>query len=199
SDVEMVLAGHRDAVNMIEVGAREVSEQVVADGIAFGFQVIKEICELIQELAAKVGVQKQWTPPAINHALRDRISSMAREKLRAAKRNTRKQERNDAVTAIYDEVLEAISPKSAEKPEIPRDAVNAELQRLEEEVVRKTILEEGIRPDGRGHDDIRQIKCEVGVLPRTHGSALFSRGETQALVVVTLGTSRDEQIIDALG
>ncbi len=199
SDMEVVLAGHRDAVNMIEIGAHEVSEQAVADSIAFGFNVIKDVVSLIQELADKVGVQKKWTPPASNTGLRDRVRSMGRDKLRAAKRIVKKQERNDSVSAVYDEIMNGITPKTVEKPEIPRDAIYAELQRLEEEVVRQTILEEGIRPDGRGLDDIRGIKCEVGILPRTHGSSIFSRGETQALVVVTLGTSRDEQIVDALG
>src|SRR5262249_52239044 len=154
-DMDMVLAGHHDAINMIEVGSKELSEQMIADGIAHGFEAIKQICGLIQELAEKVGTKKTWTPPPSNHVLRDRVASMARDRLREAKRVTRKQERNDAVTAIYDQVTEAISPKTADKPEFARDAVFAELQKLEEEVVRKTILDEGIRPDGRAHDDIR--------------------------------------------
>jgi polyribonucleotide nucleotidyltransferase len=198
-DMDAVLAGHHDAINMIEVGSKELSEQTIADGIAFGFHAIKDICNLIQELAEKVGTKKSWTPPPPNTTLRDKVVSMARDRLRDAKRITKKQERNDAVTAVYDQVLEALSPKDAEKPEFKREAVFAELQKVEEEVIRRTILDEGIRPDGRGMDEIRPITCEVGVLPRTHGSALFRRGETQALVVVTLGTSRDEQIVDALG
>ncbi len=198
-EMDMVLAGHKDAINMIEVGSRELSEQVVADGIAFGFHHVQELCALIQELADKVNVEKKWTPPAVNLDLRLKVEEMARERLRNAKRITKKQERNDAVAAVYTEVMDAITPKTMEKPVFPREQIYAELQRLEEQVVRQTILDEGIRPDGRGHDEIRAIKSEVGVLPRTHGSAIFSRGETQALVVVTLGTSRDEQVVDALG
>jgi len=198
-EMDMVLAGHKDAINMIEVGSRELSEQVVAEGIAFGFRHVQELCALIQELADKVNVEKKWTPPALNLDLRLKVEEMARERLRNAKRITKKQERNDAVSAVYTEVMDAITPKTMEKPVFPREQIYAELQRLEEQVVRQTILDEGIRPDGRGHDEIRPIKSEVGVLPRTHGSAIFSRGETQALVVVTLGTARDEQVVDALG
>ncbi len=198
-DMDMVLAGHRDAINMIEVGSKELSEQTIADGIAHGFEVIKNIVSMIQELAEKVGVKKSWKAPAADNTLRDKVASMAREKLRAAKRITKKQERYDAVKNLYDDVMNTITPKDAVNPAIKREAIYAELQRLEEEVVRQTILNDGIRPDGRGIDDIRPIVSEVGVLPRTHGSAIFSRGETQALVVVTLGTSRDEQIVDALG
>ncbi|MCK6457285.1 MAG: polyribonucleotide nucleotidyltransferase [Phycisphaerae bacterium] len=198
SDLEIVLAGHRDAVNMIEVGARELPEDVITGGIAAGFEVIREVCDLINELAEKVGTKKEWTPPEPLTELREKVASMAEAKLRAAKRTTAKQARNEAVEAVYTEVMDTISPKDAVKPQYTRGQVYAELQRLEERVVRETILNDGIRPDGRGTDDIRPIKCEVGVLPRTHGSALFSRGETQALVVVTLGTSRDEQLVDDL-
>jgi polyribonucleotide nucleotidyltransferase len=197
-DLDMVLAGHRDGINMIEVGARELPEQAVTEAIQQGFEVIRDLCGMIQELSEKVGPQKEWTQPEIDHTLGQRVAQLAESRLREAKRTTGKQERYTAVEKLYEEVLEALSPKGAEKPEFERQAVYNELQKLEEKVVRQVILNEGIRADGRGADDIRPIKSEVGVLPRTHGSALFSRGETQALVVVTLGTARDEQTVDDL-
>ncbi len=197
-DLDMVLAGHHDAVNMIEVGARELPEKVITDAIDLGFNVIREMCDLISELGRQVGTPKEWSPPQPDQALRSRVESMAAEKLREAKRVTKKADREAAVTGVYEEVFAALSPPGAAEPTYTRSVVNAELQRLEERIVRDTILNQGIRPDGRGTDDIRPIRCEVGVLPRTHGSAIFSRGETQALVVVTLGTARDQQVVDGL-
>ncbi|NUQ47479.1 MAG: polyribonucleotide nucleotidyltransferase, partial [Phycisphaerae bacterium] len=198
AELELVLAGHKDAVNMIEVGANELPEDVVAEAIRFGHEAIKSICNTINELAAKVGATKDWTPPETKTALKDKVRQMAEKGLRDAKRTVKKKERETAVKALYDHVMDTLSPKDAVNPEFERKNIYHALQELEEKVVRETILKEGIRPDGRGMEDIRPITSEVSYLPRTHGSAIFSRGETQALVVLTLGTTRDEQVVDDL-
>ena len=198
ADMEIVMAGHKEAVNMIEVGAKEVSEDVVAQGLALGHRAIQQICKAIDDLARKVGTPKEWEPPEADHTLAKRVKELAESRLRKAKKIVKKQERNDAVKEIYDEVIESLSPEGADEPEFERSAVKAALSKLEEKIVRDTILKDGIRPDGRKMDEIREISCEVGVLPRVHGSALFTRGETQALVALTLGTGKDEQIIDDL-
>lgn len=198
SDLDMILAGHPDGVNMIEVGAYEVSEEVIREAIRVGYESIRQICDLIGELRRQAGKPIEWTPPPAN----EELMRIANEKFRAECTNRRrtpgKLDRQKAIKELYDKVLDEMSPKDAEKPQFERNAVYGALQKIEEEVVRDLILETGIRSDGRGPNDLREITCEVALLPRTHGSALFCRGETQAIVVTTLGTARDEQIIDGL-
>ena len=198
SDLDMILAGHKDGVNMIEVGAFEVSEDIIREAIRIGYEVISNICELIADLRAKAGKPISWTPPTPN----EELARVAREKFydECAKRRQipGKLERQAAMKELYDAVTEEISPAEAEKPPFERNEVYKTLHTIEEEVVTKLILETDKRADGRGPKDLREITCEVGLLPRTHGSALFCRGETQSIVVATLGTARDEQIIDGL-
>jgi polyribonucleotide nucleotidyltransferase len=199
SDLEVVLGGHKDAVNMIEVASLELPEQVIADAIAFGFEEIKKIVALIRELGEMVNVAKNWTPPAKDPSLERRVQELCdRYDLKGAKHRGKKSERYTAVAELYEKVKSELVPKGAENLPYTEADVHAELQKIEERVFHKMVLDEGRRTDGRGPDDIREIICEVGVLPRAHGSALFSRGETQALVVTTLGTSRDEQTVDEL-
>jgi len=198
SDLDMVLAGHKDAVNMIEVGAHELSEEVIAEAIAFGFESIKKICALIQELKDKVGKPVEWTPPPSNDELYAKLKARAYDELVKRRAIPGKLERRNALQELYDQVLEEFSPAEAEDPPYPRTLVNTLLHKVEEEVFTDTLLDTGVRTDGRKPEDVRPILCEVGLLPRTHGSALFQRGETQAIVVATLGTVRDEQIIDGL-
>ena len=199
SDLDLVLAGHADGVNMIEIGARELSDEVVADAIAFGFESIKKIVKLIDELVAKCGQPTVWKAPEPNAELIDRVNKLAASELREAKAIVGKQERNEKVDGVKARVFDELSPKDAKAPPFERNAVKAALHDLEEEVIRELILS-GKRSDGRGmgETEIRPLECEVAVLPRVHGSAIFSRGETQALVVTTLGTVRDEQIVDGL-
>ncbi|GIK15349.1 MAG: polyribonucleotide nucleotidyltransferase [Planctomycetota bacterium] len=198
STLELVLSGHKDGVNMIEVSASEVSEEVVAGAIEYGTQFIRQICDMQEELRRKSGKPVTWTAPAPDPSLRTKVRELAASRIREAKRITGKVERNAAMESVYESVLSALSPEDAENPPYERDAVKRMLDTVEGEVVRKMVLDEGIRADGRGPRDIRTITGEVGVLPRVHGSAIFQRGETQALVVATLGTGRDEQIIDGL-
>jgi len=198
SNLDMVLAGHKEAVNMIEVGAREVSESVVADAIEFGHQHIIQVCGMIEELVARCGKAKKWTPPPSTDDLKRRLEAKVRGRIREAKSIQGKLERNEAVNTIIDEAIEEFCPADVQKPEFSPSVVREVLDEIEGDVVQRMVVEEGIRPDGRGMLDIRPITCEVGVLPRVHGSAIFTRGETQALVATTLGTSRDEQRVDGL-
>ena len=198
SEMEMVLAGHIDAVNMIEVGAHEVSEEVVSDAIALGSDMIKVICKMITELVDKVGVTKEWAPPPPTNELLERLRERCKNRFAECKRIAGKQDRYEAIDAVYKEVLDELCPETEEKPEFGRNVVKNLLDKIEGEVVAEMVLAQGTRSDGRGPQDVRSITCEVGVLPRVHGSSIFTRGETQALVVVTLGTARDEQIVDGL-
>ncbi len=198
SEIDMVLAGHAQGVNMIEVGAREVSEEVVAQAIELGFAAITQICATISELRASAGKKQSWTPVEPNRELQRLVREKAHDEMVKRRQIAGKQERQTAIKELYDTVIEELSPADAEKPPFERGDVHKALHALEEEVFNNLILETGKRADGRGPEDIREITGEVSILPRTHGSALFTRGETQALVVTTLGTARDEQIIDGI-
>ena len=199
STMEMVLAGHKDAINMIEVGSMEVSEQVISDGVAFGHKFVIEVCEMIDELTAKAGKEKLWTPPPSTEALRGEIAAKYTKDLRKARMVSGKQDRYAAVRAVYDAVKEAYtSEETGEVVEPGWSVIREIVDEIEGEIIAERVVKDGIRSDGRSATDIRQIDCEVGVLPRVHGSSLFQRGETQALCVVTLGTGRDEQIVDGL-
>jgi len=199
SDLDAVVAGHAEAVTMIEVGCRELSEREVAEAIEFAHEHgVKPICEMLRELERRAGQPKVWEPPPRNTALIEEIRSKVLPELRAAKEITAKQERNDAVKAIYEKTVAEYCPEGVLPPAHTPEEIKAIVASIEERLVRDMILNEQKRPDGRPLDALRPITCEVGWLPRVHGSALFTRGETQAMVTCTLGTSRDEQIIDDL-
>ncbi|MEP0845282.1 MAG: polyribonucleotide nucleotidyltransferase [Phycisphaerae bacterium] len=199
SDLELIVAGHRDAVNMIEVGCRELPEAVVAEAIRFGHEHgVVPICEMIEELRRQAGKPCQWQRPEPDTELLGRLRKRVWEPLLQAKKIAGKQERNDAVKKVYDETIAEFCPADDPAPKYQPAAIKSAISDIEEELVRQRILKDGVRPDGRKLDEIRPIFGEVGWLPRTHGSALFSRGETQAMVTVTLGTSSDEQLIDDL-
>ncbi len=198
SDLDMRLGGTLESVNMIEVGARELSEEVIAEAIRYGHeQGVIPVAEMLTELARLAAPPRTWTPPETNTELIRAIESKSREALKQAKRIKGKQERNDAVKAIYDKIVAEYCPPEVEKPEHDPAEIKRILGDVERMVVREGILA-GHRPDGRKNDEIRPISIELGWLPRTHGSALFTRGETQAVVTVTLGTSSDEQMVDEL-
>jgi len=210
-ELSLVLAGRKEAMNMIEVGAKELSEQVIADAVLTAQKTVTQVCEMIGELREKAGVEKEVPPPVeFDQELYSQIYSQIGEKLYELKQIPAKSERNSAVNELFEQVMnEYLCPEAnpnlqqgqpLESKVVARcdkSMLKRVLGRIEAEIVRKLLLE-GKRPDGRACDELRPIQCEVGVLPRTHGSALFSRGETQALVSVTLGTVRDAQILAGL-
>ncbi|MHC4520992.1 MAG: polyribonucleotide nucleotidyltransferase, partial [Planctomycetota bacterium] len=199
SDMNVLVGGRKEAINMLEVGAKELPEDVVAEAIAKAHDGVKEVIGMIEELQQKAGVEKETPLAGIDQDLYQKVSNEISGRLRELKEIPGKQERNDAVNALLDEVkARYCEPGDGEsEPQADAGVFKRLLSKIECEVVRRMILD-GKRVDGRGYDDVRQISCEVGVLPRTHGSALFTRGETQALVSATLGTIRDAQIIDGL-
>jgi polyribonucleotide nucleotidyltransferase len=196
--MEAVLAGHKDAINMIEVRASEVPEDVVTGAIEFGFRAIVEICDMIRELQEKAGKPKEWTPPPPLDDLVRQLNQKYRPRLSEARRVPGKQDRYAAVAEVYKAAKAEYVPEGVEKPPHEWSKVKEILDSIEGEIIADMVVNQGIRSDGRDPNEIRPLECEVGVLPRVHGSALFQRGETQALCVTTLGTGRDEQIIDGL-
>ncbi len=207
SDLNMLVGGRKEAINMIEVGAAELPEDIIAEGIKKAHEAIREIVAMIEELRDKAGVEKELPIIGLNAGLYEKVKAEIYDKLAALKTVRAKQERKDGVKELFDDVRkryiesgeDAGRETATEQPEPVVDLrmVNRVLDKIEREVLRRMILD-GTRADGRGEEDVRSISCEVGMLPRTHGSALFTRGETQAFVSVTLGTIRDAQIIDGL-
>jgi polyribonucleotide nucleotidyltransferase len=197
SELDLIVSGTRDAILMIEGFAREMPEEQMLSALAEGQRYVRELCDLQQELIDKVGPQKAEFIPPPSDGIYERLRSGYYDRLKAAKQTVGKLARAEAVGQVKaDAVLELIpDPKAdgAVKPEALSTAFHA----LEERVVRDLILA-GNRSDGRDYKKLRNIECAVDLLPRVHGSALFQRGETQALVTVTLGTGRDEQRVDGL-
>jgi len=195
SRLNLVVAGTEKAVTMVEGGAGEVSEDVLLDAIMFGHEAIKNIVAAQNELREKAGVPKrELTLSTIGEEVMEAVRARAEERVNAALRIPAKMERYGALKEI---VVSVTAELEEELPERESEIKSA-ISRLERELARKMILDEGIRSDGRKPDEIRPISCEVGFLPRTHGSALFTRGETQALVIITLGAVGDKQRIDTL-
>ncbi len=203
SDLNLLLGGHHDAINMIEVGAKELSEDQIAEAIATGHECLKVICEMIQELVSKCGQEKEIPVDAIDPALIQAIEDKYAEQIRPIKQIAGKQERHTAMDEVVEKVCEEFVTaedqidETSDAPVYTKALVKRALDQVEKKIVRELLLQ-GKRIDGRGFENIRPISCEVGILPRCHGSALFTRGETQSLVNVTLGTVRDAQIIDGL-
>ena len=206
SDIDLVLAGTKNYVNMIEVGAYEVPEDEVADLIEFGHEAIKNICGMISELAEKAGREKTWdNKPVIDEALVKQVKDTVTGPIKAAKGEPGKQERGERIKQIKKDLLAELAPEPAadasymqvQAQKARAKEISEMFYSIEKKITRELILE-GTRPDGRGMDEIRPIFCEAGIIPRVHGSAVFTRGETQSLCTVTLGTSKDEQLVDGL-
>lgn len=195
SEFNLVLGGKREAINMIEVDAKEVSEELAAEAVQIAHGVVKQTCDLIDELVAQCAPSKEMTIFELDEAISKQIESDTFQSLYDAYQIKVKADRNAAIKAIAE--AQAEKYVKSETPSLNGTQLKRILDNIQWKVVRKLLLE-GKRPDGRGYDQIRPIHGEVGVLPRSHGSALFTRGETQALVSCTLGTGRDEQIVDGL-
>ncbi len=195
STLELLVVYLKAGVIMIECGSKEVSEAEILEAVKFGRPIADEIIAMQEELSAGMKkTEKKYIYMPVTPELEKTVKEMAGEKLAAIEMKADKLARQAEVKKIKEEVLAAL----LEKFPAGKNEINSYLEKIEEENVRKAILEKKQRPDGRGITDIRQITCEVGILPRTHGSALFSRGQTQALVVTTLGTKDDVQYLDDL-
>jgi polyribonucleotide nucleotidyltransferase len=195
--LNIVIAGSNEAIVMVESGSLEVSEETVADALEFGHAEIRKIVASIRELQAKVNQAKvEVTPPAFDETLYKEIRAKFEDRLRDALDTAKhpKLESYGLVDRIKAEILDAIPEEDEEKRKLAYRA----FERLRERIFRDDMLLRRRRPDARAFDQIRQITCEVSVLPRTHGSALFTRGETQSLATATLGTKEDMQRLDLL-
>lgn len=196
SDLDLVVSGTREAITMIEGFAREMSEENMVQAILLGHQQIIKIIDLIEQLRAKMGLgPKEYPPPPPPNPLVPLFWERFHQEFRQLKQTPGKQARAEKIRAFRERVLQEYT--AMENPQYSVEQVQEALDALERRTVRELILE-GKRIDGRGPKDLRPISCEVRVLPRTHGSALFTRGETQALVTTTLGTVSDEQRVDGL-
>lgn len=197
SDLDLIVSGSETVVLMIEGFAREIPETEMGDAIMFAHGVIKELCSLQRELYDKVNPTKAQFEIPPKSDLFDKLKSAYGTDFRTAKQTVGKHARADAVKALKDRALAATIPDPLAVGAISPAAFSTAWHALEELVVRELILS-GTRPDGRDHKTLRAIECHVDVLPRLHGSAVFQRGETQSLITVALGTSRDEQRVDGL-
>jgi polyribonucleotide nucleotidyltransferase len=197
SKLDLVVAGTSEAVLMVESEAQGLSEEVMLGAVMFGHEQMQAAIRVINEMKAEVGKPSwNWQPSAANAQLEAAVAAKAEAALSEAYQVTEKMARHTRVAAVREATLAALS--SGEAPLFDADHVTRELGNLEYRIVRRRIIAGEPRIDGRDTKTVRPITIRTGVLPRTHGSALFTRGETQALVVTTLGTGRDAQIIDAL-
>jgi len=196
SKLNLVVAGTEQGVMMVESEALELPEDVMLGGVVYGHEQMQAAIQAIHELAEQAGKPAwEWQPPVKDEALIGRVAALAEADMRQAFAIKQKQTRNTRLNEVRKAVLEKLV---AENPDVNVNVVKDTFFNLESKIVRSQILDGEPRIDGRDTRTVRPITVRVGVLPRTHGSALFTRGETQALVTVTLGTGRDEQIIDAL-
>ncbi|MFQ5579537.1 MAG: polyribonucleotide nucleotidyltransferase [Nitrospiria bacterium] len=195
SDLNLVVVGTSEAVMMVESGSKELSEAQILEGIEFGHQIIKEIIVLQRSLQEKIGKEKRpVTPVERDETLIQQMQQEHAKTVGEAVSIPNKTERQERMAQIVQEKIETIDPLEVDRI----SEIKTIFHEMEREGIRKMVLEKKVRADGRAPGDIRHITCEAGILPRTHGSALFTRGETQSLAVVTLGTADDEQRIDSL-
>ncbi|WP_077367540.1 polyribonucleotide nucleotidyltransferase [Anaerosalibacter sp. Marseille-P3206] len=195
SDLHLIVSGTKDAVMMVEAGANEVPEKEMLEAIMFAHDEIKNICQFVEEIQNEIGKEKQeYHVFKAEEEIEKEVKEYATDKLIEAIQTKDKQEREENMDKVKEEVYEYFIEKYPENEkdieEVVQDIIKVE--------VRKMIIEQGIRPDNRKIDEIRPISCDVGLLPRTHGSGLFTRGQTQVLTVATLGASSDVQIIDGI-
>jgi polyribonucleotide nucleotidyltransferase len=196
SELDLVVAGTSDAVLMVESEANELSEDVMLGAVMHGHKGFQPVIDACVRMAEKAAKEPREVPQTDDSELKAKVSGLASSGLEAAYQQADKQSRQSAIAELRDTVNAELVAEDASPDE--RTAVSSAFKSVESDIVRGGILDTSKRIDGRGLADVRQIVAEAGVLPRTHGSALFTRGETQALVVATLGTGDDEQFVDAL-
>lgn len=196
SDVDIVVAGSESAITMVEGGALEVSEEEIAEGLLVAHEGIRELIGIQRELLEQVERPEpmEWSPSEADNTLRDLVTNLAKGRIRDAMSVGDKSERNSLLEVIRTEVAAQVAMETPEQ----EVAVAPLVKEIEKREMREMILEKGIRSDGRGLDEVRPISIDLGLLPRAHGSALFTRGQTQSLGVVTLGTPQDEQRLETI-
>jgi len=205
-DLDVIMAASRDAIVMVEGGSKEVSEQVMVDALLFGQAAVKELLDAQDALRKATGEKprRNFDPPKNDVALKEKVKALTWEKVKEAYSRNEKHDRYGRLSEIKKELIQALKAEAGGDAQKVADVLLREkeikgyYEDVKYEYMRKMITDEGRRIGGRGPADIRQITCEVGLLPRVHGSALFTRGETQALVATTLGTAEDEQRVEML-
>ncbi|MEW9501257.1 polyribonucleotide nucleotidyltransferase [Jeotgalibacillus marinus] len=197
SQMELIVAGTKDGINMVEAGAFEVPEETMLEAIMFGHEEIKRLIQFQEEIVAATGKEKRDIKLSeLDKDVASRVSDLSGDKLNSAVQTQEKHAREEAISTVKQDVL-AVYEEEADDATIKE--VKKALDKMVKEEVRRQITQDKIRPDGRKPDEIRPLSSEVGMLPRTHGSGLFTRGQTQALSIATLGALGDVQIIDGLG
>ncbi len=204
SDIDLTVAGTMDAINMVEAGAKEVEESVMLDALLFGHEAIKKLVEFENQIIAEIGEEKMDYPKLeISDELRNEIESLCKDKLNEALRIKEKQKMYEEINNIKEGILEKYRTENEDelKPEELNELlmkVSLVFENIQYSVFRKIVVDEKIRIDGRKMDEIRPISASIDILPRTHGSALFTRGETQSLSITTLGALGESQLLDGL-
>ena len=205
SDLDLTVAGTKDAINMVESSAKEVPEEVMLEALMLGHKAVKELIAFEEKIIAEIGEEKmEYETLTIEPEMKERITSLISKKMDKALRIKDKLKKYDAIDKIKEETVELYRSEYEEKlkeEELEEllVKVNMVVSNIEYELFRSIVVKEGIRPDGRKMDEIRPLSTDIDLLPRTHGSALFTRGETQALSVTTLGALGEHQILDGLG
>ncbi|MBB5768030.1 polyribonucleotide nucleotidyltransferase [Xanthomonas arboricola] len=198
SQLELVVAGTANAVLMVESEAELLSEEVMLGAVTFGHREMQKVINIINELTVEAGTKpSDWVAPAKNDGMIAALKEAVGDQLASAFQVRDKLQRRDAISAIKKDVLGALAPRATVEGWAASD-LSKEFGELEYQTMRGSVLSTKVRIDGRALDTVRPISAKAGVLPRTHGSALFTRGETQAIVITTLGTARDGQVIDAV-
>ena len=205
SDLDLTVAGTKDAINMVESSAKEVPEEVMLEALMFGHKAVKELIAFEEKIIEEIGEEKmEYETLTIEDEMKERITSLISKKMDKALRIKDKLKKYDAIDKIKEETVELYRSEyedklKEEELEELLVKVNMVVSNIEYELFRSIVVKEGIRPDGRKMDEIRPLSTDIDLLPRTHGSALFTRGETQALSVTTLGALGEHQILDGLG
>ena len=203
TDIELTVAGTKEAINMVESGSKEVSESDMLEALMFGHDAVKELCEFEEKIIAEIGEPKmEYEVLEITEELKSEIRKLSEEKLNNAMRILDKIEKYEAIDKVKEEVVEKYETENANlKDDELKELitkVKLVLEEIEYEIFRQIVVKEKTRADGRAMDEIRPLSTDIDLLPRTHGSALFTRGQTQALGVVTLGALGEHQILDGL-
>ena len=203
SDIDLTVAGTKNAINMVEAGSKEVSEEDMLEALMFGHEAVKELCEFQESIIAEIGEEKmEYEKLEIEDELRNEVYGLAAEKLDKAMRIKEKLEKYAAIDAVKEEVVEKYTEENSDldKDELTvlTTKIKLILESIEYDIFRAITVNEKTRSDGRKMDEIRSLSTAIDLLPRTHGSALFTRGETQALAVTTLGALNEYQVLDGI-